>query len=74
MCNEIFALCLSAGPSDGAVQELAHGRHRDERGKLITTRFTSALRQQLWSGRLNYIGAELTSAAAFVIRSKWSSP
>lgn len=60
MCNEIFALCLSAGPSDGAVQELAHGRHRDERGKLIATRFTSALSQQLWSGRLNYTVEELS--------------
>lgn len=29
-------LCLSAGSSDGAVQELAHGRHRDERGKTQT--------------------------------------
>lgn len=27
-------LCLSVGPSDGAVQELAHGRHRDEWGKM----------------------------------------
>lgn len=30
-------LCLSAGSSDGAVQELAHGRHRDERGKSRAT-------------------------------------
>lgn len=29
----LFLLCLAAGPSDGAVQELAYGRHRDEWGK-----------------------------------------
>lgn len=29
----VCILCLSAGPSDCAVQELAHGRHRDEWGK-----------------------------------------
>lgn len=31
--RSVSLLCLSARSSDGAVQELAHGCHRDERGK-----------------------------------------
>lgn len=31
----LFVLCLSAGSSDCAVQELAHGCHRDEWGKYL---------------------------------------
>ena len=32
----LFSLSLPAGPTDGAVKELAHGRHRDEWGKTLT--------------------------------------
>ena len=48
VCLSLSSPRLSAGPPDSAVQELAHGRHRDEWGKVTLIKtglyFNSPLR------------------------------